>query len=108
MDNPTGTVVGILHAAGGRRVTVEVDSAAVCGRCAAGKGCGAGLLMASGRSRHVEVAVGKRVELIVGDTVQLKLAPRSIVGAAMYAYGAPLFGAHAAAIMPGTPGASNR
>lgn len=36
--------------------------------------------------------MARGVELIVGDTVQLKLAPRSIVGAAMHAYGAPLLG----------------
>jgi positive regulator of sigma E activity len=93
MDNPTGTVVGVLHAAGGRRVTVEVDAATVCARCASGKGCGAGLWLGGGRSRQVEVAVDNRFEVGVGDTVQLKLAPSNVFAAAMHAYGAPLLGA---------------
>ena len=93
MDNPRGIVTGVLHAAGGRRATVEVDAATICDRCASGKGCGAGLWMDAGRSRQVEAVVDERLELVVGDTVQLKLAPRSIAGAAVHAYGAPLLGA---------------
>ena len=71
MDSPRGTVVGILHAAGGQRVTVEVDKAIVCARCASGKGCGAGLWLGSERSRQVEAVAHRRFELAVGDTVQL-------------------------------------
>jgi positive regulator of sigma E activity len=96
MDNPRGIVTGVLHAAGGRRATIEIDTATVCSRCASGRGCGAGLWMGGGRSRQVEAAVDEHLELVVGDTVRLKLAPKSIAGAAMQAYGAPLLGAVAA------------
>ena len=84
--------MGILHAAGGQRVTVEVDKAIVCARCASGKGCGAGLWLGSERSRQVEAVAHRRFELAVGDTVQLKLAPSGVFAAAMHAYGAPLLG----------------
>jgi positive regulator of sigma E activity len=92
MDSPTGTVVGILHAADGQRVTVEIDKGIECARCAAGKGCGAGLWLGADRSRQVEAAANKRFVLAVGDTVQLKLASSGVFAAAMHAYGAPLLG----------------
>lgn len=97
MDNPTGTVVEILHGAGARLVAVDVDSVPVCSRCAEGRGCGAGLLSGSSRSRRFEAAVDNGCQLAVGDRVRLKLSPGRLIGAAAYAYGVPLFGAVAAA-----------
>ncbi|HSG58310.1 MAG TPA: SoxR reducing system RseC family protein [Woeseiaceae bacterium] len=92
MDSPTGTVIGILHAADGQRVTVELDKGIVCARCASGKGCGAGLWPGSERSTQIEAVAHKRSDLAVGDTVQLKLPPSGVFAAALHAYGAPLLG----------------
>jgi len=97
MDDPTGTVVQILHGAGGRYATIDVAAAPGCSRCAEGRGCGAGLLQGPGRSRQYEASVDDRLQLVVGDRVQLKLRPGSLLGAAMHAYGAPLVGAVVAA-----------
>ena len=44
MENPTGRVVSLVDKRSGARAVVEVDAASACPRCAAGKGCGAGLL----------------------------------------------------------------
>lgn len=97
MDNPTGTVVGILHGAGGRRVTVDLDSVPVCPRCAEGRGCGAGFLAGTGQSRQLETSVDSGVPLVNGDRVELDLAPGRLLAAAVHAYGAPLLGAILAA-----------
>lgn len=92
MDKPTGTVVELLHGADGRRATIAVEADMVCARCAAGKGCGAGLLAGSGRARRIEAAVDDELRLTVGDTVRIKLAPRSLLSASVHGYGAPLLG----------------
>lgn len=77
--------------------TIGVDVSTVCARCAAGKGCGAGLLIGAGATRHVEAVAGRELRLSPGDTVEVRLAPRSILHAALVAYGAPLAGALTAA-----------
>lgn len=97
MDNPTGTVVGILQGAGGCRVTVNLDSGPVCPRCAQGRGCGAGFLSATARSRQLETSADERVPLAAGDRVELELAPGRLLAATVHAYGVPLVGAIAAA-----------
>lgn len=92
MSEIRGTVVAIDS--NGRNVLVDV-SAERCARCAAGKGCGAGLVgtAASGRGLSVRLPSGQR--LAVGDTVQLALSSRSVLVAAGIVYGYPL----AAAVM---------
>ena len=69
---------------------MSVDAAAVCARCAAGKGCGAGLLTGRDRSRLIDVNVSPGMDLKVGDEVKLTLAPSHLLRAATLAYGLPL------------------
>lgn len=88
MESPVGRIVSIADG----RATVCVDAAVVCARCAAGKGCGAGLLTGSNRSRVIEVQLTPGMELKVGDEVQLTLAPSHLLHAAVLAYGLPLGG----------------
>ena len=92
MDNPTGRVVSLVDSRDGARAVVEVDVAAACPRCASGKGCGAGLLQAGGR-RQIEVAVPDGLDPHVDDRVEVSLAPRNLLQAAVKVYGFPLTGA---------------
>jgi sigma-E factor negative regulatory protein RseC len=85
MNRPEGTVV----ATGAGFATVSVEAAAVCARCAAGRGCGAGLLQ-KGRTRVMQVGIAAGLELEAGDRVRLELAPDRLVRAAWLAYGLPL------------------
>ena len=88
MDSPVGTIVSIADG----HATVSVDAAIVCARCAAGKGCGAGLLTGSDRTRLIEVQVSPGLGLKAGDKVKLTLSPSNLLRAALLAYGLPLGG----------------
>ena len=111
METPTGTIVSITDRAGGLRAVIEVDATAICPRCAAGKGCGAGILGASRGTRRVEAVIDPALRLGEGDHVQLTLASDSVLRASVIAYGFPLLGAVAAAaaaysLSLGDPGAA--
>lgn len=93
METPTGTVVSIADRAGELRAIIDVDVAAACPRCAAGKGCGAGILGAGQGTRRVEIVIDPDRGLSEGDQVRLTLAPDSILRAAIIIYGIPLLGA---------------
>lgn len=99
MNRPQGTIVAINRDAGGARAVVEVEARAVCARCAAGRGCGAGIL--SGRSgyRRLDVTVREDAGLSEGDVVSIELAPGSVLRAALIVYGMPLAGAIAGAML---------
>jgi sigma-E factor negative regulatory protein RseC len=97
MSHPTGTIKSISTGERGTRAIVEVDVRAVCPRCAAGKGCGAGLLAGTDRTRTVEATVLQNLELHTGDSVELRLAPTNLLAAAGIVYGLPLLGAIVAA-----------
>ena len=88
MDSPVGRIVSIADG----RATVSVDTAAICARCAAGKGCGAGLLTGGNRLRLIDVRLTPGMQLKAGDEVQLTLAPSHLLRAAVLAYGLPLGG----------------
>lgn len=88
MESPVGRIVSIADG----QATVSVDAAEVCARCAAGKGCGAGLLTGSNRTRIIEVQLSPGMEIEPGDEVKLSLAPSHLLRAAVFAYGLPLFG----------------
>ncbi len=72
---------------------VTVEAAAVCPRCAAGKGCGAGLLGANGGERQVEASIRPGVSVATNDIVEIALAPASLLRAALIVYGLPMLGA---------------
>ena len=97
MEKTTGTVRSFIAHAGGERAIIDVDVAAVCSRCAAGKGCGAGILGGSGRVRQVAATIGTGVRLGVGDRVEIALRPRDLLQAAVVVYVPPLLGAAIAA-----------
>jgi sigma-E factor negative regulatory protein RseC len=88
MDAPVGRIVSVANG----RATVSVDAAKACARCAAGKGCGAGLLTGASRSRLLEAKVASGIALQPGDEVRLNLAPSHLLRAAIFAYGLPLAG----------------
>ena len=97
MTHPQGTIVEIIRDGRGARAIVDVRSEAVCARCAAGRGCGAGVFGASRGTRRLDLAVDDRPALAVGDTVGIELAPGNVLAAALVVYGLPLAGATAGA-----------
>ena len=96
MENPTGRVVSLVDKRSGARAVVEVDAASACPRCAAGKGCGAGLLQPGGR-RQIEVLIPDGIHPRVNDRVEVSLAPGNLLQAAVTVYGFPLTGGLAGA-----------
>lgn len=99
MDNPTGTIHSVVADALGTRAIVDVDVGSACPRCAAGKGCGAGLLIGGGQVRRVEAAVSANMALAAGDRVELVLASSKLLRATLIVYGLPLVGAVGSAAM---------
>lgn len=97
MDNPTGKIQSLTASNGDVRAVVEVDVSTACPRCAAGKGCGAGLFTGSSRKRQVEAIVGEHLSLAEGDSVEIRLASENLLNAALIVYGIPLSGAIVAA-----------
>lgn len=99
MTHPQGTIVEIVRDGRGARAIVDVQAEFVCARCAAGRGCGAGVFGARRGTRRLDVAIDDRLDLAVGDAVGIELAPGNVLGAALLVYGLPLAGAAAAAAL---------
>jgi len=99
MDNPVGTIQSIHNAYDGRRFTVAVDVSVACPRCAAGKGCGAGIFTGRRQTQSVDAIADEPLSLAVGDSVQLQLVETSLLNAAFIVYGIPLAGALGAAAL---------
>jgi sigma-E factor negative regulatory protein RseC len=76
----------------GNSAVLKVEDGVACARCAAGKGCGAGLLGQSRQSRQLEVSIPPGMTLRTGDQVRLSLQPARVLHAALLAYGLPLAG----------------
>ena len=81
----------------GQRAVVAVTDMPVCARCAAGRGCGAGLLSAGNRSRRIEAIIAPGLEARVDDQVELLMEPDNLLRAASLVYGFPMVGAIAGA-----------
>jgi sigma-E factor negative regulatory protein RseC len=92
MDTPRGRVVEVVRSGTAILAEVEVDGASTCARCAAGKGCGAGLV-SGGRTRRVQALVLDGVELKAGDEVRIELSGSNLLRASGLVYGLPLAGA---------------
>jgi sigma-E factor negative regulatory protein RseC len=88
MKSPVGTIIAI----GTTTATVEVERVAACPRCAAGRGCGAGLLAGSTRPVSLAIALPPDSEFRAGDSVVLALHPAHLLKAAALVYGLPLAG----------------
>jgi sigma-E factor negative regulatory protein RseC len=93
MNTTTGTVLSVATHAAGKRAWIAIDSGIHCSRCAAGKGCGAGLIGSRARPRRVVVVVPTGTELDKGDSVTVMLEPGNVLHAAWIVYGWPLLGA---------------
>lgn len=95
MEAPEAKVLAVA----GTSATVSVDAAAVCQRCAAGRGCGAGLFGKRQQPAELVVNVPPGVVLKAGDRVRLDLVPAHLLRAAWLAYGLPLAGLLLGAIL---------
>ena len=98
MQSPHGRIISIdsEHA---QSVIVEVEAAAVCKRCAQGKGCGAGLMGGTSRARQVSAILADGLNVERGDSVSLSLEPGNLLRAAAIVYGLPLVGALSGALL---------
>lgn len=88
MTDPVATVVSVADG----RARVEIADSSACPRCAAGKGCGAGIFGSTRESIALTVRVADGLQVATGDRVTLSLAPTGLVQAALFVYGAPLGG----------------
>lgn len=88
MNSPVGKIISIRQG----RATVAVERTAACPRCAAGKGCGAGLLSGSTRPAMFEITLSPHLRLSEGDEVRLTLEPSHLLRASLLVYGLPLAG----------------
>lgn len=86
MHTPTARITAV-H---GDRVSLIVDAPLACARCAAGKGCGAGLLGRRAAAKAFELPRPAGLELCVGDEVTLDIQPERLLQASIWAYGLPL------------------
>ncbi|MGI9202994.1 MAG: SoxR reducing system RseC family protein [Woeseiaceae bacterium] len=84
------TVTGKVAALRGRKASVLVKSAAVCHRCAAGKGCGAGIFQAGDKPRYMQIEIPDGMSVRPGDRIDLQIGARHLLRAALLAYGLPL------------------
>ena len=99
MNNPTGRVLSLVDSPDGAHAIVAVDDLPACPRCAAGKGCGAGVIAMRDGERNVEAKVPANSAIKVADVVELSLAPDNVLRAAAIVYGIPLVGALAGAAL---------
>lgn len=99
MENPCGRVVSLVDNGEGGRAVVAIEVAAICPRCASGKGCGAGLLTGTSGIREVEATIGSGLDIAADDMVELSLAPDNLLRAALLVYGIPMLGAAIGAIV---------
>jgi sigma-E factor negative regulatory protein RseC len=90
MDTPQGRIIELHENADPPLAVVEVVSSLRCARCAAGKGCGAGMLGGEARARRVDATIRDSLEVGPGDRVQIALDPAELLQAAFVAYGVPL------------------
>jgi sigma-E factor negative regulatory protein RseC len=88
MESPVGKIVSI----GQGTATVAVERTAACPRCAAGKGCGAGLLSGSRGPALLQVSLSPQWNVGAGDEVRLTLEPAHLLRASLLVYGLPLAG----------------
>lgn len=93
MENPRGRIISLHAANSDSYAIIEIESKAACARCAAGKGCGAGLLGGDAAVRRVEAMIASGVDVQQGDEVLISLEPKNLLQAAMLVYGMPLLGA---------------
>jgi sigma-E factor negative regulatory protein RseC len=87
------TILAKIVSISGQTAIVNVANVAVCPRCAAGKGCGAGLFGASSDAATVSVKLPDAGTYREGETIQLAIPAARLLHASLLAYGLPLAGA---------------
>lgn len=97
METPQGRILSVQSDAIPPSALVEVTASVSCARCAAGKGCGAGILGGDEKPRQVDALIARGLNLREGDRVQIALAPNNLLRASAIVYGLPLMGAVAGA-----------
>jgi len=97
MDDPQGRIIAFVSGNDVVRAVVEVDASEACPRCAAGRGCGAGIFTGRQKTRRMEALIAAGLDVNEGDTVRIELEPRNVLRAAAIVYGLPLCGAAVAA-----------
>lgn len=107
MNATTGTVIAVHGDEGRRTAIIDVRADTVCARCAAGKGCGAGIFGKQESLRRIEVAVPERLALDAGDSVKLVMPSRELLVASTIVYGWPLTGGVGGALLAWASGASD-
>ena len=93
MEQATGHVIALESGSATLHAEVEVSAAVACARCAAGRGCGAGLLGASEKHRRVQARIAAGVDVQEGDAVRIELSHRQLLRASWLVYGLPLVAA---------------
>lgn len=93
MEQATGHVIALESAGASLHAEVEVSAAVTCARCAAGRGCGAGLLGASPKNRRIQALIAAGVDVQEGDEVRIELSPQRLLLASWLVYGLPLVAA---------------
>ena len=107
MDNPQGRILSIHRDESPPHAVVEVAASLRCARCAAGKGCGAGLLGGDPKLRRVDALITQDLDLVEGDQVAIELASDNLLRASVIVYGLPLFGAVTGAAVAWLAGADD-
>lgn len=97
MDNPRGRVLSLATDGAGQRAVVEVTGMPACARCAAGRGCGAGIFAAGNHPRRIEAVIAPGLDAHIDDQVELLMKPDNLLRAAYLVYGLPMIGAIAGA-----------
>ena len=92
MHSSTATIISVENGV----ANVSVDRGIICSRCAAGKGCGAGLIGTSSKTITLSIPLAGNTDLREGDEVRLTMEPIHLMRASLMVYGLPLVGAVAA------------
>lgn len=93
MNNPQGRILSIYRDDTPPHAVIEVAASIRCARCAAGKGCGAGILGGDEKLRRVDALIANNLDVGEGDQVAIELAPNNLLRASFIVYGLPLLGA---------------
>lgn len=107
MQSPRGRILNLYHETAAPHALVEVRASLGCARCAAGKGCGAGVVGGDGHPQRIEAVIAGGIEVREGDEVRVELAPNNVLEAALVVYGLPLAGAVAGAVVAQAAGAGD-
>lgn len=86
---------------------MDVRADTVCARCAAGKGCGAGLFGKRETIQRIEIALPESAAIRQGDSVKLVMRPRDLLVASTIVYGWPLTGGVLGAVLAWQLGSSD-